>query len=49
MKSGEKLQAEICLKVLDLQNSIVTMVVAETRVHTGRWPQNSNGDRILNE
>jgi len=28
MKSGEKLQVEICLKVLDLQNSIVTMVVA---------------------
>ncbi len=53
MKSGEKLQVEICLKVLDLQNSIVTMVVArDTSAYRKvaaelQWRQNF--ERVISE
>jgi PAS domain S-box-containing protein len=53
MKSGEKLQVEICLKVLDLQNSIVTMIVArDTSAYRKvaaelQWRQNF--ERVISE
>ena len=53
MKSGEKLQVEICLKVLDLQNSIVTMVVARDtsafRKVAAELQWRQNFERVISE
>ena len=53
MKSGEKLQVEICLKVLDLQNSIVTMVVARDtsayRKIAAELQWRENFERVISE